>query len=186
MIMNYEDFEKRMAEEYPRYCGENSHFGGYAIGAGWYHVIERLIGNIDHYTKWKRNQRLYDLRKVRAKRQGRDAVIKLIVRKDRQPTEWDLEIVDAIMTKEIDVTPKVHWIVIDQIKEKFGGLRFYYHGGDDHIHGMTRMAEVWADTLCETCGNRGQRRDGGWVRTLCDEHEAEYQAKQKNMRDEDA
>ena len=70
-------------------------------------------------------------------------------------------------------------IEITQIKEKFGGLRFYYSGGDDHIGGMVTMAEVWAGRTCETCGNLGKRRDGGWVRTLCDVHEAEHQAKLK-------
>ena len=40
---------------------------------------------------------------------------------------------------------------ICQIKEKFGGLRFYYQGGDDEISGMVRMAEAWADHSCETC-----------------------------------
>ena len=68
---------------------------------------------------------------------------------------------------------------IAQIKEKFGGLRFYYDGGDDTIKGMVYMAESWASQTCETCGERGSIRTGGWVRTLCDKHEAEYQARQK-------
>ena len=70
-------------------------------------------------------------------------------------------------------------VTVDQIKEKFGGLRFYYSGGDDTIHGMVRMAEAWADVSCEVCGSRGTRRNGGWVRTLCDAHEAERQERLK-------
>jgi hypothetical protein len=31
---------------------------------------------------------------------------------------------------------------VDQIKEKFGGLRFYVSGEDDTIKGMIRMAET--------------------------------------------
>lgn len=68
-------------------------------------------------------------------------------------------------------------VVVAQIKEKFGGLRFYYDGGDDRICGMVRMAESWAARSCETCGAPGRSRDGGWIRTLCDVHEAEHQAK---------
>jgi hypothetical protein len=68
---------------------------------------------------------------------------------------------------------------IAQIKEKFGGLRFYYDGGDETITGMVYMAEAWAERTCETCGERGETRTGGWVRTLCDKHEAEHQARQK-------
>ena len=79
--------------------------------------------------------------------------------------------------KESEVVPQV---VVRQIKEKFGGLRFYYDGGDDEISGMVRMAESWADHTCEKCGNKGERRSGGWIRTLCDVHEAEYQARKNN------
>ena len=64
-------------------------------------------------------------------------------------------------------------VTVAQIKEKFGGLRFYYDGGDDEISGMVRMAEAWADIACEECGAIGERRSGGWIRTLCDAHEAE-------------
>jgi hypothetical protein len=65
---------------------------------------------------------------------------------------------------------KVKQVVAVQVKEKFGGLRFYYDGGDERIHGMVIMAEAWADTACEKCGAPGKRRSGGWIRTLCDEH----------------
>lgn len=64
----------------------------------------------------------------------------------------------------------VKQVVAVQVKEKFGGLRFYYEGGDAHISGMVRMAESWAACTCEECGNPGQMRTGGWIRTLCDEH----------------
>ena len=67
-------------------------------------------------------------------------------------------------------------VVVAQIKEKFGGLRFYYDGGDDRIYGMVMMAESWAAHTCEECGIPGKPRSGGWIRTLCDQHEAERQA----------
>lgn len=75
--------------------------------------------------------------------------------------------------------PVVEQVVVAQIKEKFGGLRFYYEGGDDKIQGMVRMAESWAGHHCETCGKPGRQREGGWIKTLCDEHEAERQLKRK-------
>lgn len=67
-------------------------------------------------------------------------------------------------------------VVVEQIKEKFGGLRFYYQGGDDTVYGMVRMAESWAGRSCEDCGNVGKRQGEGWVRTLCDFHIAEREA----------
>jgi len=78
--------------------------------------------------------------------------------------------------KESVVVPQV---VVTQIKEKFGGLRFYYDGGDDRIQGMVSIAESWAEHTCEECGKPGKSRSGGWIKTLCDEHEAERQARYK-------
>ena len=75
--------------------------------------------------------------------------------------------------------PVVPQVVVGQIKEKFGGLRFYYDGGDGEISGMVRMAEAWANNTCETCGAPGKRREGGWIKTLCDTHEAERQQRMK-------
>ena len=67
--------------------------------------------------------------------------------------------------------PEVH-----QIKEKFGGLRFYYDGGDQYVAGMVQMAEIWASHTCEVCGERGTSRSGGWIKTLCDVHDKERKA----------
>jgi hypothetical protein len=78
--------------------------------------------------------------------------------------------------KKSEVVPQV---TVAQIKEKFGGLRFYYSGGDDEISGMVRMAEAWADHSCETCGAPGKQREGGWIKTLCDHHETERQQRKK-------
>ena len=79
--------------------------------------------------------------------------------------------------KQSEVVPQV---TVAQIKEKFGGLRFYYDGGDEHINGMVRMAEAWADASCEECGAPGKSRDGGWIKTLCDHHEAERQQRKRD------
>ena len=27
--------------------------------------------------------------------------------------------------------------------------------------------------ICEVCGEKGERRNGGWIKTLCDTHEEE-------------
>jgi len=83
-----------------------------------------------------------------------------------------------------EVTDVVPQVVVAQIKEKFGGLRFYYDGGDDQISGMVRMAEAWDGTACEECGAVGKRRSGGWIRTLCDVHEAEHQERLKERNNE--
>jgi hypothetical protein len=45
---------------------------------------------------------------------------------------------DKQQTNKSDYKP----VVVQQVKEKFGGLRFYYYGGDDIIAGMVSFAEA--------------------------------------------
>ena len=61
-------------------------------------------------------------------------------------------------------------VYVDQIKEKFGRLRFYLSREDDVMHGMVTLAEYMSGHICETCGERGKTRGGSWMVTLCDEH----------------
>jgi hypothetical protein len=78
--------------------------------------------------------------------------------------------------------PVVEQVVVEQIKEKFGGLRFYYKGGDDKVYGMVRMAESWAEHTCEECGKPGTSRSGGWIKTLCDEHDEKRKQRYKDLK----
>lgn len=67
-------------------------------------------------------------------------------------------------------------IQILQIKEKFGGLRFYYrlHHVDDmraaSIREAISLAEATSVRICEVCGEPGTIRRGDWVKTLCAAH----------------
>jgi len=67
-------------------------------------------------------------------------------------------------------------VTLDQVKEKFGTLRFYYTGGDDYISGMVAMAESMSGVTCEECGKPGKRNDGGWIRTMCEPCEKKREA----------
>lgn len=66
-------------------------------------------------------------------------------------------------------------VLATQVKEKFGGLRFYLRGADEHIDKLIEEAELKSCTMCEVCGEPGARRtSGGWLRTMCDKHNEEY------------
>jgi hypothetical protein len=57
-----------------------------------------------------------------------------------------------------------------QVKEKFGGLRFYVSGGDDYVRGLIDAIESQSYVTCEDCGNKGKRQNrGNWILTLCDQ-----------------
>ncbi len=80
----------------------------------------------------------------------------------------------------LDWKPEVPQVVVAQIKEKFGELRFYYDGGDEYIRGLASMAEAMSEITCERCGARGQSRQGGWLKVLCDEHHQEREKRKQN------
>jgi hypothetical protein len=133
MSEEYDAFEKRLTEKYPAMFSKP--FGGFAIGKGWWPIIEALCANIQSHADW-----------------------------------WN---------KNRETRPVVEQVVVAQIKEKFGGLRFYYDGGDDKIQGMVRMAEAWADAVCEDCGAPATKKTTGWIRNVCDKHFEEREAARK-------
>jgi|WetSurSiteA1Bulk_404760.scaffolds.fasta_scaffold11583_5 hypothetical protein len=62
----------------------------------------------------------------------------------------------------------------EQIKEKFGTLRFYWINNLSGIKGdiaydCVEVAEWRSGMYCEMCGNLARQREGGWVLTLCPE-----------------
>jgi hypothetical protein len=59
---------------------------------------------------------------------------------------------------------------IDQVKEKFGGLRFYVGSCPGWVQHIIATAEVASYETCEVCGKPGESRPGGWITTLCDLH----------------
>ncbi len=62
-----------------------------------------------------------------------------------------------------------------QVKEKFGGLRVHVNHANDAIRQCIEAAVQESLHTCEVCGQPGKRREGGWINTLCDEHDASAQ-----------
>lgn len=88
---------------------------------------------------------------------------------------WDdlIETLADLISKELErqKNPKndLPFSVL-QMKEKFGGLRFYVFSGNDRISGFIDMAEAQSYKTCEVCGNKGtmcRMIDARWYRTLC-------------------
>lgn len=60
---------------------------------------------------------------------------------------------------------------VTQVKEKFGGLRFYIGGGSDEVHDRIELACKESYRTCEECGEPGKPdHTRGWIRTLCPAH----------------
>lgn len=61
-------------------------------------------------------------------------------------------------------------IIASQVKEKFGGLRFYIRGVEtnyDEIYNIIHKTEEKSFETCETCGKPGTIRTGSWVYVSC-------------------
>ena len=61
-------------------------------------------------------------------------------------------------------------VKVIQVKEKFGGLRVYTDLHNEELETVIQNVGYESFTICEECGKPGHLRDGGWYKTLCDEH----------------
>lgn len=67
---------------------------------------------------------------------------------------------------------------LQQIKEKFGGLRYYtsfpnsvQQEKSDKFYALVEQYEAKSLGICELCGQEGFLvSNGGWFKTLCKEH----------------
>lgn len=58
--------------------------------------------------------------------------------------------------------------IVTQVKEKFGGLRFYIGGGSVLVFWIIEKAEEESLRTCQTCGKTGELVSvNGWWSTLC-------------------
>ena len=64
---------------------------------------------------------------------------------------------------------KLDWnLDVHQIKEKFGGLRFYTGDTTSEMDDLIRKAEAASFKICEDCSKPGKATTPrGWIRTLC-------------------
>ena len=63
---------------------------------------------------------------------------------------------------------------VGQVKEKFGGLRFYIDGYSDEAEKAIHAAEIKSTKTCQFCGEPGTLiSERGWWMTICKECEEE-------------
>jgi hypothetical protein len=76
---------------------------------------------------------------------------------------WETIIRDLVIDLE-----KMGWDgYLCDVKEKYGGLRFYIGNGSTEIHYRINEAENLSLKTCENCGQPGERRSIGWIKCLC-------------------
>lgn len=92
----------------------------------------------------------------------------------RIPAEWGAHIAVGKGWHPIIVELNEQLAVLDpeyevhQVKQKFGGLRYYCSLLTPEATGLIRAAEDRACVTCERCGQAGSRQSSGWGKVLCD------------------
>ena len=152
------ELDQHIREKYPKIFSQRCEM---SVGDGWYDIIDMLCANIQNYI-----DNVADRRKWAIK--WNDEV---------NDPNYDWSDKASFIKREERVVPElIEQVVVTQIKEKFGTLRFYYDGGDEYIRGLEAMAESMTARTCEDCGSPGMARSTKqkrWVRVLCDKHALE-------------
>ena len=77
----------------------------------------------------------------------------------------------ALITTLVEDLGRLGWYgQVCEVKEKFGGLRFYIGEESDEIHLRITEAETQSYKICEWCGEPGTLVKMGWWTTRCPEH----------------
>jgi len=94
-------------------------------------------------------------------------IIEAACRNIQNHTDWKRkqEPYASMSEEEFD---EIHQPIAAQVKEKFGGLRFYVDNADDYTSGVIAMAESMSYKTCETCGAPGKQSGKGWIKTVCE------------------
>ena len=127
----------------------------FGIGEGWYNIIDTLCSFLSSDV----NQARYEL--------------KYALEHPESKYTKPIPELEARLATALENLP-----TIVQVKEKFGGLRFYMDGGTEAHRIGVGFAEAMASRTCEVCGSPGERTDDGWVKTLCPEHAKQNAAMQ--------
>ena len=173
-----QELDKLLCEKYPKMMvnrnknlQETCMCWGFDCGDGWFNILDQLMGNIQHHIDWKEKQRNWAIEYNDMAAQAKAGNFDLFEAsmKDTISLEYKEKRLAEIVAGDFREVPQsIPQVTLDQVKEKFGTLRFYYTGGDAYISGMVSLAESLTAVTCESCGNVGKTRGGGWVHTYCE------------------
>jgi hypothetical protein len=133
---------------------------GFETRNGWFNIINTLCGLI--CSDWLFAKDRYNEIKNRVGKKRWDGIDK---EWNKIVTEEDVDEAKAQMEEEEAKIP-----IVIQVKEKYGGLRFYVNGATDEQYALIRFAESMSYRTCEVCGDRGRSNSGGWITVRCKKH----------------
>lgn len=161
------ELDKKLCEKYPKLftnrrgsIHETCMAWGFECGDGWFDLLDKLCWIIQSHLVSHADQIKYT-------------------------KEWNKNVLDETYVWPVSSLPRprqlrevpeeLDQVIVDQVKEKFGTLRFYYSGGDDYISGAVDLAESLSGRICEECGAPAEvKSTEGWVYTRCEQHKIGY------------
>ena len=143
---------------------------GFDHGSGWFNIIDKLCANIQGHIDW--SEKCFE-RDTEYNQMIEDCKSGNWVRFEEYYKGWNLDTVqkrraEIVNEKHREVTKPCPQVVAEQVKEKFGTLRFYYRGGDDYIDGVVSMAESMSAVTCDVCSGPAKTGGQGWITTRCE------------------
>ena len=131
---------------------------GLECGDGWYNIIDVLCGLLT--SDYRQAQSRYESIKDKLDKPRWEGSKNIV-------TQTEIDEAKAKLDEETLKVP-----VAVQVKEKFGGLRFYVQAATDKHYQYISFAESMSYRTCEECGAPGKTYTDGWHMTLCDIHAA--------------
>lgn len=170
-----EELDAKLCEKYPLLFKDRNapmtHTAmcwGFCCGDGWYNIIDTLCGLL--CSDYNQAKDRYESAKEFFEKDGKYPWGKPI-------TAEEVEEKRLAMEEEALKVP-----VVSQVKEKFGGLRFYVNAATDKHYSYIIFAESMSYRTCEVCGAPGKRYTDGWHQVLCETHAKEDG---RNLEDDD-
>lgn len=185
------ELDEKLCEKYPKIFA-NRHGDmrttamcwGFSCGDGWYWLIDRLCSNLqwntDHNNKsyviknptlrklipflYELIQKIPGKYNINRKRQQNPLVI---FRGFLLGKIHDWRKSQEYIYIESGRCPQ---IVASQVKEKYGGLRFYVEGASSEQYAVISFAESLSYHICENCGStKNIGHTQSWIITLCED-----------------
>jgi hypothetical protein len=130
---------------------------GLECGDGWYNIIDTLCGLLTYEYRSAKNRYEHLM----------EVGVGGVLYGTKTVTQESIDDAKAKLDEETLKVP-----VAVQVKEKFGGLRFYVQAATDKHYSYISFAESMSYRTCESCGAPGKTYTDGWHTTLCDIHAA--------------
>ena len=114
---------------------------GFDVGDGWFNIIDTMCYLIQNHIDSHNKSRKRDIDYNDVLSKNDDELIRNYYSDFIKSEYVESYVQRAKEGVYRNIQDEMYQVIAIQVKEKYGGLRFYYSGGDDYIHGIVAMAE---------------------------------------------